>query len=270
MDRYKNRSESNSPEYNAFLDSYKTDHDVPYYLYSGPEGKTRSANWSDKQAMKELKRIAPTGAIYLRHEKTEMLCFVTDDPALPGFILDCKDEEGTRLQIQFYYFAKTRRLIGCTGSLTNMAIARGQEIHWGHRMPFTASSYNDDELLKKLETAFCESGLPYYIYLGPKDTRKEGAEWADGSRPVSDTGMIYIECVQAEFTARVCEDENHPGFELSCWDSFGTLERLRVMLCTGGLIRVECLENGSYIELGSYVMPFRRKPGRKPDAKFAK
>lgn len=136
MDKYKNRAPENSEEYNRFLDSYKTDECLPYYLYSGQtDTRKDGVNWCDMDAYKNLKQIAPTGAVYLRHEKVEMMCHVGEHPKYPGFIVTCKDESGTPVQIHIYYDPKRNELQVNTDKKTDK-LAGVNAIHQHFSLPF--------------------------------------------------------------------------------------------------------------------------------------
>lgn len=113
------RPKENSKEYNEFLDGYKTNEGLPYYLYTG-QTDTRKKNvpWCDLTAFNGLKQIAPTGSIYLRHEKVEMLCWVTENKDYPGFAISVKDENGTPREIHIYLDPRTNELIVATNKRT--------------------------------------------------------------------------------------------------------------------------------------------------------
>lgn len=130
-----NRPPENSKEYNDFLDTYKTDNNLPYYLYSGQtDTRKDDVSWTDPKACKDLKQIAPTGSIYLRHPKTEMLCRVTDNPKLPGFIINIKDENGTPCEVHVYVNAQTNQLTVCSSNATNQRLE--QHVYQRFPMPF--------------------------------------------------------------------------------------------------------------------------------------
>lgn len=145
MDRNKNRAKENSEEYNAFLDSYKTDDNLPYYLYSGQaDTRAEGVKWYDLEACKDLKQIAPTGSIYLRHDKIEMLCHVSEYPECPGFIVTCKDEDGTPVQLHICYDPKKNELQVHTSQKTDKLMAP-KKIHEHYGLPF--AKQNEEQLI---------------------------------------------------------------------------------------------------------------------------
>lgn len=73
----------------------------------------------------------------------KMLCRVTDNPNLPGFIINCKDEYGTNREIQVYFNPDSKQIVVCTSMTTDMELSVEDQIHKRYDVPFV--DINDDK-----------------------------------------------------------------------------------------------------------------------------
>ena len=115
--------------------------DKPYYVYTGPMDTRIKGNWVDNDAYKRKTQKAPTGSIQIVHKNIEMLCRVTDNLNLPGFLITCKDENGDEREFQLYLSPDpaNRGLVLCTSNDTNRNLFNDEVVKQLYPVPFKAT-----------------------------------------------------------------------------------------------------------------------------------
>lgn len=117
---------------------------MPRYKYSGPipsplaDGdRDSAADWVNYEAYKQGLTKTPTGSITIEHPDITMMCRVTDDPFLPGFIITCKDNEGSRREFHIYFNGGDGpRITVCTDNATNGCLKDEDTIRRNYSLPF--------------------------------------------------------------------------------------------------------------------------------------
>ena len=111
----------------------------PYYVYTGPMD-TRKTNWTDNKAYRKKQQMASTGSIHIVHPEIEMLCRVTDNIHFPGFIITCKDKNGTIREVHVYMnpgdVDRQEYLRVCTSCETNSHLPREDIVRQNYPIPF--------------------------------------------------------------------------------------------------------------------------------------
>ncbi len=147
------RESMTKEQFHEFLKQYGL---MPYYTYTGPTD-TREEDWMDLKAYEKKVRKTPTGAIHLVHPEIEMLCRVTDGPELPGFIIACKDEAGTKREIHIY-LSGNGCLRVCTSHETDIHLSEEEKIRKDYQLPFKNTDGSRPFWIQKGETTkhYCE------------------------------------------------------------------------------------------------------------------
>lgn len=118
---------------------------MPTYSYSGPITSPLMPDadqvvWEDRTAYEEGRMKAPTGSITIEHPDMKMMCRVTDDPLIPGFIITCRDNEGNDREFHIYLSTssdlKGQGIRVCTSLKTNQELTDEDIIRKRYDVPF--------------------------------------------------------------------------------------------------------------------------------------
>lgn len=129
---------------------------MPRCIYSVPE---KDAKYDGK---------TPTGSIKITHPVVDMTCHVTDDPALPGFIITCKDKAGTPCEFHIYLSpAEGMSIRLCTSIDTNRRLAESDIVRRNFTLPFdcehvcaACASRDRKGVCRNRESAVCGCVVP--------------------------------------------------------------------------------------------------------------
>lgn len=111
--------------------------DSPYYVYSGPmDTREDGSQWTDYDNYKKGGQKTPTGSIHIIHPDIKMLCCVTDNETFPGFLINCKDNEGNSREVQVYFNENNKELVVCTSCKSDQSLDLDDQIHRRYKVPF--------------------------------------------------------------------------------------------------------------------------------------
>lgn len=145
--------------------------DKPYYVYTGPLDSREKDNWTDNGAYRKKLQKAPTGSIHIVHPEIEMLCRVTENHNLPGFIITCKDRNGMKREFHLFLMDNyvewleendpgkpmERDLMLCTSNETNRKLGMDEHaVRARYRIPF----YDGFRCRWENEDHICMNGIP--------------------------------------------------------------------------------------------------------------